>query len=304
MKINFLPKLQMVIDPGTAAIVGAGISGAVQGGNAISQGKLNRKNRAWQEKMYARQRQDVISDWNMQNEYNSPEAQMRRYKEAGLNPNLVYGQSNESPQVKSASVDNPNTAPVRVDPSFIGEGINQYMNVMQAKQNLANMEKQHEVMQSVIELNKNKALTELIRPDYMQTLIDSTGSKTDLNKQELSQKSELFPSQLSVQQLLVGKIKQEIATSLSSENKNKAQIATENKLREVKFNLLQANIEYTKAKKDGTYQQIKESEQKVLNLKKEYNAVEVKLGLLGNYGFKMKEGQNLRDMIKEIRDSY
>lgn len=30
--------------------------------------------------------------WNLNNEYNSPAAQMQRYSDAGLNPNLVYGQ--------------------------------------------------------------------------------------------------------------------------------------------------------------------------------------------------------------------
>lgn len=30
--------------------------------------------------------------WNRQNEYNSPKAQMSRFSEAGLNPNLIYGQ--------------------------------------------------------------------------------------------------------------------------------------------------------------------------------------------------------------------
>lgn len=30
--------------------------------------------------------------WHMQNEYNSPSSQMERYAQAGLNPNLVYGQ--------------------------------------------------------------------------------------------------------------------------------------------------------------------------------------------------------------------
>lgn len=30
--------------------------------------------------------------WNMQNEYNTPLAQMQRYQDAGLNPNLIYGQ--------------------------------------------------------------------------------------------------------------------------------------------------------------------------------------------------------------------
>lgn len=42
------------------------------------------------------QKRQIASDrefWNMQNEYNSPQAQMKRLQEAGLNPNLVYGNS-------------------------------------------------------------------------------------------------------------------------------------------------------------------------------------------------------------------
>lgn len=35
-----------------------------------------------------------INMWNMTNDYNSPASQMARYKAAGLNPNLIYGQSN------------------------------------------------------------------------------------------------------------------------------------------------------------------------------------------------------------------
>lgn len=45
----------------------------------------------------ARRRQDRankqnIKFWNMQNAYNSPTSQMERLREAGLNPNLIYGQ--------------------------------------------------------------------------------------------------------------------------------------------------------------------------------------------------------------------
>lgn len=32
--------------------------------------------------------------WNAQNAYNTPSAQMQRFREAGLNPNLIYGQTN------------------------------------------------------------------------------------------------------------------------------------------------------------------------------------------------------------------
>lgn len=41
--------------------------------------------------------------WKLQNEYNTPAAQMARYQDAGLNPNLIYGQSNEASAPASAS---------------------------------------------------------------------------------------------------------------------------------------------------------------------------------------------------------
>lgn len=36
--------------------------------------------------------QRSMSSWHMQNEYNSPEEQMKRFMAAGLNPHLIYGQ--------------------------------------------------------------------------------------------------------------------------------------------------------------------------------------------------------------------
>ena len=41
--------------------------------------------------------------WKLTNEYNSPAAQIARYQDAGLNPNLIYGQSNEASSPASAS---------------------------------------------------------------------------------------------------------------------------------------------------------------------------------------------------------
>lgn len=38
-----------------------------------------------------RQNELNMQMWEMQNQYNSPSAQMQRYKDAGLNPNLIYG---------------------------------------------------------------------------------------------------------------------------------------------------------------------------------------------------------------------
>jgi len=74
------------------ALIAAG--GAIAGGaiNAASTGKQNRKSREFTREMYALQKHDNLEFWNMQNDYNSPAAQMSRYQEAGLNPNLIYGQ--------------------------------------------------------------------------------------------------------------------------------------------------------------------------------------------------------------------
>lgn len=41
--------------------------------------------------------------WNLMNEYNSPAAQMQRYQDAGLNPNLIYSQSNMASSPSAAS---------------------------------------------------------------------------------------------------------------------------------------------------------------------------------------------------------
>lgn len=58
---------------------------------------------AAQERLMKLQNQYNVDNWKMQNEYNTPAAQMLRYAEAGLNPNLIYGQSNLAGSVGSVS---------------------------------------------------------------------------------------------------------------------------------------------------------------------------------------------------------
>ena len=49
----------------------------------------------------AQNRKYALQDWNRQNAYNTPAQQMQRFKEAGLNPNLIYKQTNEAGPVRS-----------------------------------------------------------------------------------------------------------------------------------------------------------------------------------------------------------
>lgn len=44
-----------------------------------------------------------LAQWERENSYNSPIQQMQRYREAGLNPNLIYGQQNLSAASPSAA---------------------------------------------------------------------------------------------------------------------------------------------------------------------------------------------------------
>lgn len=63
-----------------SAIVAAGAALAGDAANAAFTGARNRK-------AYERS----VEFWNMQNAYNDPQRQMERFKNAGLNPNLIYG---------------------------------------------------------------------------------------------------------------------------------------------------------------------------------------------------------------------
>lgn len=94
-----MPLLESAIIGGATAL-GSGI-------NAWQTGRMNKKSRAFATQMYERQKYDNLGFWNMQNEYNSPAAQMQRFKDAGLNPNLIYGQQNTAGPLTSPDVQKP-----------------------------------------------------------------------------------------------------------------------------------------------------------------------------------------------------
>lgn len=81
--------------------------------NMVAQGFANRAQRRYNTQMYERQRADSLADWHMQNEYNSPAAQMKRFEDAKLNKNLIYGnQSTVSGPVRSSQVESYKPTPV------------------------------------------------------------------------------------------------------------------------------------------------------------------------------------------------
>lgn len=118
----------MTIMPNNDALIAASSNVLSSAGNSIATSNLNKRNRKFAKEMYGIQRQDALSDWERQNAYNSPAAQMERFKEAGLNPNLIYGQQNTAGSVSPTDFKNPQTDVPRW--GDMANGIMQYMDSM------------------------------------------------------------------------------------------------------------------------------------------------------------------------------
>lgn len=89
---------------GILAGIGTAIAGAA--GTIFGQKRQHKYNKQLAQYNFDRN----LEMWNMQNEYNTPKAQMDRFKDAGLNPNLIYGQgspgnASNMPQYSQEAVD-------------------------------------------------------------------------------------------------------------------------------------------------------------------------------------------------------
>ena len=96
---------------GDALAAGSGLFSSI--GNVISTAMTNRANMKLADHQFAQN----VKMWNMQNEYNAPSAQVQRLKDAGLNPNLMYGSgtaatgnSSQMPQYAAPTLQAPQIA--------------------------------------------------------------------------------------------------------------------------------------------------------------------------------------------------
>lgn len=77
--------------PGIISTLAPAIGGVL---NSLSARSADNRSMNFSREMYDRTKNDNIAFWQMQNDYNSPQSQMQRFQDAGLNPNLIYGQGN------------------------------------------------------------------------------------------------------------------------------------------------------------------------------------------------------------------
>lgn len=119
-------------------ILGSFIGGAFGlAGSALNYG--------YQKQLAEQQNQYNLDMWKMQNEYNSPSAQMQRFKSAGLNPNLIYGQGSAGNAQSAPQMVTPRAPEVSEDMARLGQafnlvGLNSAIAEMHEKQEKANQE--------------------------------------------------------------------------------------------------------------------------------------------------------------------
>ncbi len=92
-------------------------------------------------------RQRALADQKALNAYNSPVQQMQRFKEAGLNPNLIYKQTNEGAAVRSTDAIAPKIDETQLD--VLGKTNNiavQKLNLESMKLRNQNQQLQNEVL--------------------------------------------------------------------------------------------------------------------------------------------------------------
>lgn len=189
------------------AAAGNAISGALTNRAAVRVSKRNvdktiKAQRAEAEKAYQRQ----VEMWNMQNQYNTPEAQMNRYKNAGLNPHLIYGQgtpgnANSFPEYQAPNIqyqyEAPNYGP-------IGDVVPTLMSVGTWMQNMRLSEAEIKSK----ELGQEKVLADTERVRQLVGYLEQVNPKLF---QQVSNKTFMQDYQLQGMQLSNAKVAQAIA---------------------------------------------------------------------------------------------
>lgn len=138
---------------------------ALMAGNAglsfLGSNYLNNQANKGQQALNDRAFQQNVQMWKMQNEYNSPLAQMQRYAQAGLNPNLIYSQGSSG---------NATSAPTYIASEYRSTKMNDLMAAFQMK----NLNEQNSVLKaqqasliSQAQLNEAKTANQALQNYYL-----------------------------------------------------------------------------------------------------------------------------------------
>lgn len=145
--------------------------------NAQAQMAINDRNIAFQTGVNAQQREWALADFDKTNQYNSPLQQMQRLREAGLNPNLVYGSgaANTSAMVRSVNTPAPDLKAAHYEPIATGQfqgALSDMYNIQKTQAETDNLKAQN------VLLGKESLLKDI---EMSTRATESSKSQFDLN---------------------------------------------------------------------------------------------------------------------------
>jgi hypothetical protein len=199
---------------GALATAAGSILGGLIGAKATTD--TNAAQAATNEKLYQMQRADALSDWDRNNKYNSPAQQMQRFKEAGLNPNLIYGNMQNAAPVRSVDAKAPDYVAPRFDKNPIGEGIQAYYDLKQQDLTIKNQEKalalaDAQTRKVQADTNMTNVQTENLR-DQSPWILEEKMQSGRLRGQQVQGLMQSIEQNKSMNPLLQDKLKSEITT--------------------------------------------------------------------------------------------
>lgn len=192
-----------------AAAIAAGANLAGSALNAGLTSKVNRQSQRFAREMFNLQNQRDIDFWNMQNDYNSPSAQMGRFKEAGLNPNMIYGQMSQAAPVHTSQAPSWSPKAPEVD---LPSAVSSFFDVQARTAQTDNLRAQNTVLLEEAALKKAQTLNTLstitnrdfdldvksqlrdINVDYRSEQLRGLKTRTDVALQE-NERRELLTAQ-------------------------------------------------------------------------------------------------------------
>lgn len=233
----------------TAIGVASSIAGNVASNKNIdtqiaAQQYENEKNREYNLNLAKMQNQWNIDQWNRENAYNSPAAQMARYKAAGLNSDLIYGQQNlsaASPEMTAGDGSQPTDVSNLANKRTIGDMVAQ---ASQTRLTNAQAKLAESQAKKTDEDTKGQSITNSFLPDLLTGDVDvkSADVRQKLSAAGLNDKQiEVATEQLKVMQQSVKESQKKIE-DLQSQMEN------------CTFQQVQAMLEYNLRKDKQRYE--------------------------------------------------
>lgn len=231
-----------------------------------AQAAENEKIRQYNSALASRQNQWNIDQWNRENVYNTPAAQMARMKAAGLNPDLAYGQQNlsaASPQMTAGE-----SSPVQdfsgiANRQTIGDAMMQFnqSRLVEAQAKLA----ESQANKTDVETEGQKSTNKILESDAAfrdainsgtvklnNVTITNTESSTSLNRKQAA----VLDEQIGQIRANVDKIRQEISNLSSEQAISRLRYIMDRELNEFQIKKISAETGLTYAQTKSISEQL------------------------------------------------